>query len=45
MVTSIQRRRRWTLGEKIGWMRRAKVPSISVSLAARETGPAQSQFF
>ena len=41
VVTSVQRRRRWTLEEKIGWVRRA----MSVSLAAREAGVAPSQVF
>jgi hypothetical protein len=38
VVTSVQRRRRWTLEEKIGWVCRAMGPEISVSLAAREAG-------
>jgi transposase len=45
VVTSVQRRRRWTLEEKIGWVRRAMEPGMSVSLAAREAGVAPSQVF
>ena len=45
VVTSIQRRRRWTLEEKIGWVRRALDPGMTVSLAAREAGVAPSQVF
>jgi len=44
VVTSVQRRRRWTL-EKIGWVRRALEPGMTVSLAAREAGVAPSQAF
>lgn len=45
MVTSVQRRRRWTLGERIGWVRRAVEPGMTVSLAARGAGVAASQVF
>jgi transposase-like protein len=41
-VTSVQRRRRWTLEEKIGWVRRAMEPGMSVSFAVREAGVAPS---
>jgi len=45
VVTSVQRRRRRTLEEKIGWVRRAMEPGTSVSLAARDAGVAPSQVF
>ncbi len=43
--SKVQRRRRWTLEEKIGWVRRALEPGMTVSLAAREAGVAPSQVF
>jgi len=45
VVTSVQRRRRWTLEERIGWVRRALKPGMMVSLAAREAGVAPSRVF
>ena len=45
VVTSVQRRRRWTWDEKTGWVRRAMEPDMSVSLVASEAGVAPSQVF
>jgi transposase len=46
VVTSVQRRRRSTFEEKIGWMRRRAIePEMTASLAARAAGVASSQVF
>ena len=45
VITSVQRRRRWTTQEKIQMVRRAMEPGMSVSLVAREVGIASSQLF
>ena len=45
VITSVQRRRRWTTQEKIQMVRRAMDPGMSVSLVAREVGIASSQLF
>ena len=43
VVTSVQRHRRWTLEEKIGWVRRALAPGMTASLAAQEAGVAPAR--
>jgi transposase len=42
VITSVQRRRRWAVEEKIGWVRRAMELSMSFSLATGEAGVAPS---
>jgi transposase len=45
VITSVQRRRRWAVEEKIGWVRRSMEPGMTISIAAREAGVAPSQLF
>ena len=45
VITSVQRRRRWAVGEKISWVRRSMEPGMTISIAAREAGVAPSQLF
>jgi len=45
VVTSVQRRRRWTPAEKAALVRRTYEPGMSVSLVARQEGVAASLLF
>jgi len=45
VITSVQRRRRWTTAEKVGLVEEAMQPGSSVSLVARRAGVAPSQLF
>lgn len=45
VITSLQRRRRWAVEEKISWVRRSMEPGMTISIAAREAGVAPSQLF
>ena len=45
VITSVQRRRRWAVEEKISWVRRTMEPGMTISIAAREAGVAPSQLF
>ena len=45
VITSVQRRRRWAVEEKISWVRRSMEPGTTISIAAREAGVAPSQLF
>ena len=45
VITSVQRRRRWAVEEKISWVRRSMEPGMTISIAAREAGVAPSQLF
>jgi transposase len=45
VVTSIQRRRRWTAGEKVALVEEANQPGSSVSYVARKYGISASQLF
>lgn len=45
VITGVQRRRRWTPGQKLEWVRRTMEPGMSVSLVAREAGITASQLF
>jgi transposase-like protein len=45
VITTDQRRRRWTLAEKAELVRRTYEPGMSVSLVARQTGVAASLLF
>src|SRR4051794_23350170 len=45
VVTSVQRRRRWTTAEKVRLVEEAMQPDASVSLVARRAGIAPSQLF
>jgi transposase len=45
VITSVQRRRRWAVEEKIRWVRRSMEPGMTISIAAREAGVAPSQLF
>jgi len=40
VITSVQRRRRWAVEEKISWVRRSMEPGMTISIAAREAGVA-----
>lgn len=45
VITTDQRRRRWSAQEKAALVRRTYEPGMSVSLVARETGISASQLF
>lgn len=45
VITTDQRRRRWSVQEKAALVRRTYEPGMSVSLVARETGVSASQLF
>jgi transposase len=45
VITSVQRRRRWAVEEKISWIRRSMEPGMTISIAAWEAGVAPSQLF
>ena len=45
VITSDQRRRRWSVQEKAALVRRSYEPGMSVSLVARQEGVAASQLF
>ena len=45
VMTSVQRRRRWTVEEKDSWVRRFMEPGMTISIAAWQAGVAPSQLF
>jgi transposase len=45
VITSVQRRRRWSTGEKLRLVEEAMQPGMSVSFVARQAGVAPSQLF
>ena len=45
VITSVQRRRRWSVAEKLRLIDEAMQPGSSVSLVARQAGVAPSQLF
>ena len=45
VITTVQRRRRWTTEEKIQMVRKSMEPGMSVSLVSREVGISSSQLF
>jgi transposase len=45
VITSVQRRRRWTAAEKVRLVEEASQPGMSVSFVARRAGIAPSQLF
>jgi transposase len=45
VITSVQRRRRWTAAEKVRLVEEASQPGMSVSFVARQAGIAPSQLF
>ncbi len=45
VITSVQRRRRWTTAEKVRLVEEAMQPGLSVSYVARRHGIAPSQLF
>jgi transposase len=45
VITSVQRRRRWTTAEKVRLIEEAMQPGMSVSYVARRAGIAPSQLF
>jgi transposase len=45
VITSVQRRRRWSAAEKIRLVEEASQPGMSVSFVARRAGIAPSQLF
>jgi transposase len=45
VISSVQRRRRWSAAEKIRLVEEAMQPGMSVSLVARRAGIAPSQLF
>ncbi|NEX60237.1 transposase [Noviherbaspirillum galbum] len=45
VITTTERRRRWTPQQKLEWVRRTMEPGMSVSLVAREAGVTASQLF
>ncbi len=45
VITSVQRRRRWTVAEKVRLVEEAMQPGFSVSYVARRAGIAPSQLF
>ena len=45
VITSVQRRRRWSVAEKLRLIEEAMQPGSSVSLVARQAGVAPSQLF
>jgi transposase len=45
VITGVQRRRCWTLEQKLEWVKRSMEPGMSVSLVAPEAGVTASQLF
>jgi transposase len=45
IITSVQRRRRWTAAEKMRLVEATLAPGITVSLVARQNGIAPNQLF
>jgi len=45
VVTSVQRRRRWTASEKVRMVEETFAPGMTVSLVARQHGVARNQLF
>ncbi len=45
VITTVQRRRRWTTAEKVRLVEEASQPGMSVSFVARRAGIAPSQLF
>ena len=45
VVTSVQRRRRWTASEKVRMVEETFAPGMTVSLVARQHGVAPNQLF
>lgn len=45
VITSVQRRRRWSTGEKVRLVEEAMQPGMSVSFVARQAGISPSQLF
>ena len=45
IITSVQRRRRWTASEKVRMVEETFVPGMTVSLVARRHGVAPNQLF
>ncbi len=45
VITSVQRRRRWSTGEKVRMVEEAMQPGLSVSYVARRHGVAPSLLF
>ncbi len=45
VITSVQRRRRWTTAEKLQMVEESELPGMSVSCVARKYGVAPSQLF
>lgn len=45
VITSVQRRRRWSAAEKVRLVQEASQPGMSVSFVARRAGIAPSQLF
>lgn len=45
VITSVQRRRRWTTAEKLQMVEESELPGMSVSYVARKYGVSASQLF
>ena len=45
VITSVQRRRRWSVAEKVRLVEEAMQPGMSVSYVARQAGISPSQLF
>jgi len=45
VITSVQRRRRWSVAEKVRLVEEAMQPGMSVSFVARQAGVSPSQLF
>jgi transposase len=45
VITSVQRRRRWSTAEKVRLVEEAMQPGMSVSFVARQAGVSPSQLF
>lgn len=45
VITSVQRRRRWTVEEKLQIVEESELPGMSVSYVARKNGVSASQLF
>ena len=45
VITSVQRRRRWSVSEKVRLVEEAMLPGMSVSYVARQAGISPSQLF
>jgi transposase len=45
VITSVQRRRRWTVAEKLQMVEETELPGMSVSYVARKYGVSPSQLF